>query len=279
MALGLREAGFGTEFIGVDQNPEHEAMAMSAGWIDRVLPLEQAIEISNLIIVSIPVGASKKLLPVILDKIDAEAVVMDVGSTKGTVCQSVETHPRRGQFVASHPIAGTENSGPTAAISSLFTDKKGIICEKGLSDMDALLRVEQVYQTLGMDILYMSAEEHDMHLAYISHVSHISSFSLALSVLKAEKDERRIFQFAGSGFDSTARLAKSSPQMWNPVFIENKNPILKVLDEYIDILSSFRKNIAEGNEENLIQQMTEANEIRRILDGQFITQPTIPLKQ
>jgi len=197
------------------------------------------------------------------------SVITDVGSTKAAICAVADGHEKRRNFVAGHPIAGRELSGPDSAVEDLFKKKTTIIVDHDKSDSQKIKLVEDMYRSLGMEILYMGAEEHDIHLAYISHVSHISSFSLALSVLKAEKDEQRIFQFAGSGFDSTARLAKSSPHMWAPIFLDNKEPLIKVLDQYIDILHEFRYNIVNNRTEALVDSMTEAYEIRRILEGNF----------
>lgn len=268
-ALSLRNCGQAGHVIGVDASTSHEQEALQRGIVQEVLPLEEAVLQADLIVLAIPVKAAAVLAPRILDLMPASCTLMDVGSTKGTICQAVSAHAKRDRFVATHPIAGTENSGPAAAMTDLLQGKKAIICERYHSAPDALQQVQEAYSALEMEVLFMDAEEHDVHLAYISHLSHLTSFSLALSVLRAEKEEDKIFQFAGSGFDSTARLAKSSPAMWSPIFLDNKQPLLDVLDRYMGILQEFRNQIAADDHQGLSQSMDEANEIRRILEGNF----------
>ena len=188
-----------------------------------------------------------------------------MGSTKGHIIDAIQNHPNRSQYVASHPMAGTENSGPTAAISNLFKDKVCIICDKENSNTEAVELIENMYQTLGMRIKYMEAHQHDMHAAYISHISHISSFVLAATVLEKEKDEEAILEMAGGGFESTVRLAKSSPEMWAPIFHQNKNYLLEVMDTYIEKMYHFRNLINKNKTEELKEFMNSANEIRKIL--------------
>ncbi len=265
MAMSLR--GFRTHIIGVDTNPEHCKKALQRGIVDEIQPIEKAIKNTSLIILAVPVNAAKEILPAILDNIEEKTIVVDMGSTKKGICRKVEKHPKRQQYVASHPIAGTENSGPEAAFSSLFKGKKTIICEKQLSSPEALKLIIKMYDLLEMEIIYMQAEEHDRHIAYVSHLSHISSFSLGKTVLEIEKDEKNIFNMAGSGFASTARLAKSSPSMWYPIFEQNKESLTKALDSYIENLMQFRNAIAENDKEKLIAMMTKANNIRKVLEG------------
>jgi prephenate dehydrogenase len=269
LALALRQNGFADYIYGFDTYGENMAEASNLGLIDEQVQPEVAIGIADLAILAIPVDALRRDLPHLLQYCREEGVVTDMGSTKSAICSAVANHEKRSRFVAGHPIAGREHSGPQSAVADLFTGKKAIIVDREHSEPEAVQRVEAMYRSLGMEILYMEREEHDVHLAYISHVSHISSFSLALSVLHAEKDEQRIFQFAGSGFDSTARLAKSSPETWAPIFIENKRPLLKVLTEYINILEAFKQNIEKENYTGLKDLMLEANQIRGILDGDF----------
>lgn len=274
-AMSLREAGAVGSITGSDLNPLHEQEALRMGMIDEALPMEAAVRAADVVLLAVPVQAACQLLPQILDILPPQALVMDVGSTKQSICTAAAGHPRRERFVATHPIAGTENSGPAAAMTDLLAGKKAIICEAEHSAGDALEQVHKLYTALQMDILNMNAAEHDVHLAYISHLSHLTSFSLALSVLRAEKEEARIFQFAGSGFDSTARLAKSSPAMWTPIFTDNKQPLLDVLDRYMGILSEFREQIISDDQQGLQNNMEEANQIRRILEGNFHRNTTI----
>ena len=252
---------------GVDGNAAHGVAAKEAGWIDEVTTLEVGVPLAEVVVMAIPVDPLKQVLPMVLDLVGAEAMVFDAGSTKAAICQAVAGHPNRAQFVAAHPIAGTENSGPAAAMDNLLQGKRMILCETNHSADWAVDRMVAICEALQMDVLYMTPEEHDEHLAYISHLSHLTSFSLALSVLRAEKYEDKIFHFAGSGFASTARLGKSSPEMWSSIFLENKKPLLQVLDTYTEILNHFREAIVQDDVEALHRYMSEANDIRRILEG------------
>jgi prephenate dehydrogenase len=269
LALSLRKNGFGTNFIGVDNNEIHRSDAMWLGIVDEVLPLEDAVCKSDIVILSIPVNAARKTLVKILDIIATEnndrTVVVDMGSTKKGICVESENHSCRAQYVASHPIAGTEFSGPKAAIDNLFEGKKTIICDKELSSDYALNLIHKMYQSIGMDISYMSSDIHDKHIAFVSHISHISSFALGTTVLNIEKDEKSIFTMAGSGFSSTVRLAKSSPETWAPIFIQNADSILFALNNYIQQLEEFRTSLENQDSDKLKELMREANEIKRIL--------------
>ncbi|RNI21933.1 prephenate dehydrogenase [Rufibacter latericius] len=266
-ALDIRKAGFATELIGVDQNEENAAQAVEIGLVDRVLPLAEAAALSDLILVAIPVTAIQKLLPSLLDMVPQHTVVIDLGSTKSLLCEAVKTHPHRAQFVAAHPIAGTENSGPTAALEGLYQGKMNIICEKELSSAHALSAAEALFSVLGLKTIFMQPEEHDKHVAYVSHLSHVSSFLLGLTVLDVEKDERNIFTLAGSGFASTVRLAKSSPDMWAPIFEQNAHFLSHALAEYIKHLQQFHQCLLNGQTDQLYQMMQQANQIRPVLDG------------
>jgi prephenate dehydrogenase len=269
LALSLRKNGFGTKFIGVDNNATHRSDAMWLGIVDEVLPMKDAVCKSDIVILSIPVNAARKTLVEILDMLDAEkndkTIIADMGSTKKGICQDSKNHPRRSQYVASHPIAGTEFSGPKAAIDNLFEGKKTIICDKELSSDYSLNIVHEMYQGMGMDISYMSSDVHDKHIAFVSHISHISSFALSATVLNIEKDEKSIFTMAGSGFSSTVRLAKSSPDTWEPIFNQNADSILFALNDYIHQLEEFKISLENRDSDKLKDLMRNANEIKRIL--------------
>ena len=264
MALTLKEKGFATKVIGVDASEQHLAKALALGIIDEAHTLQDAVTLSDLIIIATPINAAENLLPQILD-IATKQVVMDVGSTKNNICKIVSTHPKRGRFVATHPMWGTEYSGPEAAVKNAFTDKATVICSKEASDPDAAALVEQVYQTLGMHLLYMDAAAHDVHVAYISHISHITSFALANTVLEKEREEDAIFELASGGFESTVRLAKSNPSMWVPILMQNKENVLDVLNEHISQLRKFKTSLEKENPEYLLELIQKANGIKRIL--------------
>lgn len=268
MALSLKKRGFAHYVIGVDKNPKHGAEALTLGIADEILPLEAAVQRADLVIIAIPVNAIKQVVVSVLDHINRAAIVIDVGSTKGEVCKSIEKHPKRKNFVACHPIAGTENTGPAAAFDGLFDKKINIICEAEKSFGWALEKVKALFEHyLNMEQIYMSPLEHDRHIAYVSHLSHISSFTLGLTVLDIEKDEKSIFNMAGSGFASTVRLAKSSAEMWVPIFEENAQNLSTALEAYIYQLERFKQLIDEGNFDLAYDLIRKANDIRRVLDG------------
>lgn len=267
MAIDLRRTDFATELIGVDLNPHHAQRALERGLVDRLEPEDVALASADLVILTIPVNALAALLPSVLDGVKNNAVVMDVGSTKAQICKSIVHHSRRSQFVAAHPIAGTENSGPDAAFSGLFSKKTTIICDRDKSSDHALDVVHKVFTALEMNVIYMQPEEHDKHVAYVSHLSHVSSFLLGQTVLDIEKDEKNIFMLAGSGFASTVRLAKSSPDMWAPIFEQNMGYLSQALQEYILHLQRFQYHLMKKDTKELNRIMTEANQIRGILEG------------
>lgn len=267
VALKLKKSGFAEQVIGVDVNDENTRRAIELGLVDDCLALPKALAISDLVIMAIPVDAIRKLLPSILDRIDEHTTVMDLGSTKAGICGAVTGHVNRKNFVAAHPIAGTENSGPDAAFDSLFEGKTGIMCDVDESQHSSYKVAKACLEAMGMSVIEMDSKSHDLHIAYVSHLSHISSFVLGQTVLEIEKDEATIFNMAGSGFESTVRLAKSSPQMWAPIFKQNNKHISDSLGAYIDNLKLFKKMIDDGLEEEMITCMEEANDIRRVLDG------------
>jgi prephenate dehydrogenase len=266
-ARDMRDTGFASRIIGVENNPGHARLAIQLGLVDDVQPLTQAVSSADLILVAIPVTATALVLHEILDTIRPSAVVLDMGSTKHGICIAVADHPRRGRFVASHPIAGTENNGPAAALSGLFRAKLGILCDTERSDPDAINLVRRLYDAVGMRLLTMESDNHDRHVAYVSHISHITSFVLATTVLEIEKNTTTIFDLAGSGFESTVRLAKSSPDMWTPIFMQNAPFVCEALDAYIRNITHFKEMIEAGAGQALHTTMERANEIRRVLSG------------
>lgn len=278
IAIDLRKAGLATELTGIDLNPAHAAKALELNLVDTIDSDGKSIATADLIVLAIPVSVLSQLLPSILDSIKKEAVVADTGSTKSSVCKVVANHKNRDQFVAAHPIAGTENSGPTAAFSGLFQNKTNIICEKEKSSERALTLVEKIFRTLGMNTIYMDAAEHDKHVAYVSHLSHVSSFLLGQTVLDIERDEKNIFALAGSGFSSTVRLAKSSPDMWAPIFEQNAEHLSQALLEYIMHLQRFQYHLMKRDVKELHRIMKDANRIREVLNGIELKTKTIENK-
>jgi prephenate dehydrogenase len=265
MALKLREKNIAGFIYGIDNNTQHISDALELKIIDAGVDLEHGIKNSDLIILAIPVDAARKLLPSVLDLVSDQQTVMDAGSTKAGIVNAVKDHPKRSRFVAFHPMWGTANNGPKSAIAESFSGKAGVICNKEESADDALATVEKVVHALDMHMIYMNAEDHDVHTAYISHISHITSYALANTVLEKEREEETIFQLASSGFSSTVRLAKSHPEMWVPIFKQNKENVLDVLNEHITQLRKFKSALEKENYEYLEELISNANRIRGIL--------------
>ncbi len=265
-ALAMKEHGFAKHVIGVSRTPKSLNEALELGIIDEILPLSDAISKSDLIYVAIPVDATIPVIDSILSQINENQIVVDAGSTKWPLCKAVENHPKRSRFVATHPMWGTENSGPQAAMQGAFIGRSCVICDQEKSDAEAVDKVEQIYTSFGMNMIYMDAESHDRHAAYISHISHITSFALANTVLEKETEENTIFDLAGGGFESTVRLAKSNPAMWAPIFMQNRKNVLDVLKEHISQLERFKVSLENENQSELIELMTRANKIKKILD-------------
>lgn len=253
--------------VGVDRNMQNGAQAVSLGLVDAVEEEGSALASADVVLLAIPVNAIKALLPQILDVTKTDGVVIDLGSTKSAICKAVEGHPKRGNFVAAHPLAGTENSGPAAAIPGLFQGKMNIICEVEKSSPSSLSTAQKIFTMLGLQTIFMHPEEHDKHVAYVSHLSHVSSFLLSQTVLDMEKDEKHIFNLAGSGFASTVRLAKSSPDMWTPIVEQNAEYLGQALTEYIMHLQRFQYHLMKRNTKAIRAVLEEANEIRRVLDA------------
>ncbi len=267
LMIDLRKRKFADRIIGVDNNVQHRNIAQLCGIVDETDTLENAVDRSDLIILCTPVSSNCAMLPGILDRISGTSkVVSDMGSTKGSISEISKNHPARGRYVAAHPMAGTEYSGPLAAIGKLFDYKPAIICDPELSDTDARDLIESMLKVLNMRIVYMNSAVHDVHVAYVSHISHITSFSLALSVLEKEQEEENILTLAGGGFESTVRLAKSNGDTWAPIFTENAEYIIEVIDTYIEKMNLFRKKISERDLDGLKSIMEEANKIQKILN-------------
>lgn len=281
MAIDLRRRGFASEILGVEAEPVNASAALNIGLADEIVDLEQCIDRSDIVVLSVPVGTAVKMLPMVLDRfaetrpgpdpadgssgVRCKKIVIDVCSTKASLVEAVRNHPARRRYVATHPMAGTEYSGPWAAQPGLFDGRACIICNGDDSDRDAVEEIEALYDCLNMRLTSMDASAHDVHTAYVSHISHITSFALALTVLDKEKDEKHIFDLASGGFSSTVRLAKSNADMWVPILSQNRDNVLKVMDTYIEKMNEFRDAISSGDEKRIRELIGEANRIKRIL--------------
>jgi len=267
MAKDLRRTKFATEIIGVDSNPENSRIALEVGIADRIESLEIAVKEADIVLIAIPVDKIVLLLPHILDHISASTTVIDVGSTKREIAEAVKNHPLRGNYIPSHPMAGTENSGPFAAIEHLFERKICIICDHIICRPQHLALAEKMFQSLGMPIAYMTSDDQDHTTAFISHLPHATSFVLANAVLAVE-DRDIIFDLASAGFQSTVRLAKSSPQMWAPIFWQNRDYIYEALEVYAHHLEEFKESLKSNDYERLSELIINANKIRGVLEGE-----------
>ena len=264
-ALALKKHFSDITILGADNNQSHLEEALRLGLIDKAVDLDAAAQ-SDLVFVSIPVGAASEVILSLLDKVGEHTLIMDAGSTKSALCQSISDHPNRSHFLAAHPIAGTEFSGPAAAKSDLFDGKLMILCEIEKTAIRLQENILTAFQKIGMRLRYMDPESHDKHLAYVSHLSHVSSFMLGKTVMDKEADDRNIFDLAGSGFASTVRLAKSSPEMWAPIFLQNKEHLSHTLEAYISNLQKFKMLIDEEDLEALTSEMKRINTIEKILN-------------
>ncbi|AXT60983.1 prephenate dehydrogenase [Aquimarina sp. AD10] len=265
-AIDIKAAFDDAKIYGIDESEENLNKALDLGLIQYKSSLDK-LEKADIVIVAIPVDATVQMLPVILDKINDDCLVFDVGSTKQKLCKTVSEHKKRRNYLAAHPIAGTEFSGPQAAIANLYRGKTNIICEVEKTAFKLQERGMEIFSRLGMRIRYMDSASHDKHIAYVSHLSHISSFMLGKTVIEKEKNERDIFDMAGSGFASTVRLAKSSPAMWAPIFKHNKENVIETLEEYIANLTQFKKLIEDDNFTEIYKEMQDTNHIKTILKG------------
>lgn len=266
MVLDIKELYPEATIYGIDNNEAHLQEAIALGVIDKASTFDDLVT-ADFVIVSVPVDVALTVLPKVLDVIGENTIVFEVGSTKKPICVAVANHPRRRNFIATHPIAGTEFSGPSAAIKGLFKGKTNIICEVEKTTFKLQEKALQLFTAIGMRIRYMEPKSHDKHIAYVSHLSHISSFMLGKTVINKEKDEQDIFDMAGSGFESTVRLAKSSPAMWTPIFKQNKKQVIETLEEYISNLTQFKDLLAADDYNAIYEEMESVNKIKEILNG------------
>lgn len=267
-ALALRKHSLAERIFGVDASPKHAEKALALGLVDEIVEADRATEVADIIAIATPVDVIPSLVIKILNRIDDKQIAFDMGSTKEELCEIISQHPRRNRFVAVHPMWGTEHSGPEAAVEGAFEGCNLVLCEAERSAEDAVAVVEHIFGQIGMKMMYMSPEKHDTHAAYVSHISHITSFILATTVLEKERESDTILDLAGGGFESTVRLAKSSPEMWIPILMQNKYNVLDVLREYIHQLEIFRKALEKDNRNEIRQTIERANRIRKVLDKQ-----------
>jgi prephenate dehydrogenase len=273
IGLGLMGGSFALDFksiypkskiFGLDKSKKNENLALELGLIDELITLEQLSKV-DVVLVAIPVDKSLEELPKILNSVNKDTLVFDVGSTKLPICEALLNHPNRKNFLATHPMAGTEFSGPNAAVEGLYLNKNNIVCEIEKTNPKIYKKALRIFKMLNMNIIKMDSKSHDVHVAYVSHLSHISSFMLGKTVIEKEKNEKNIFDLAGSGFESTVRLAKSSPATWTPIFLQNKNNLVLAINEYISNLNQIKEMIEENNYSTLSSILNNTNRIKQIL--------------
>lgn len=265
-ALAVRKHSLAERIYGVEASPRNAAKALELGLVDEIIDFERVADSADIIVLSTPVDTIPQLAIKLLNRVNKGQIVLDMGSTKEELCEIISQHPQRNRFVATHPMWGTEHSGPEAAVEGAFVGCNTVLCEVERSDAEAVATVEEIFTTIGMKIMRMSPAQHDLHAAYVSHISHITSFILATTVLEKERESETILNLAGGGFESTVRLAKSSPDMWIPILTQNKYNVLDVLREYIHQLEIFRKALERDNLSEIRQTIERANTIRKILD-------------
>ena len=265
MGLDLKARGFASRVLGVERDPLSADAAVRLGLADEIVSFDECVRLSDIIVVAVPVGTAVKMVPEILSRLGQGQTVIDVCSTKEQICLATRYHPMRRRFVSTHPMAGTEYSGPWAAMPNLFDGRACIFANSEESDPSAVKAIEEMYGVLNMRPIYMDAAQHDVHTAYVSHISHITSFALALTVLDKEKDEKHIFDLASGGFSSTVRLAKSSADMWVPILTQNRDNVLRVIDTYLEKMKEFRDAVAGYDEARIRELITEANRIKKII--------------
>tara|TARA_B100001027_G_scaffold178509_1_gene129828 strand:+ start:241 stop:1104 length:864 start_codon:yes stop_codon:yes gene_type:complete len=255
-----------SKIFGLDSSESNFQMSFELKLIDGKLD-DNNISKMDIVLISVPVDETVKILPNVLNKIGNKTLVLDVGSTKNEICKSVLNHKNRKQFLAMHPIAGTENSGPNASVSGLYFEITNIICEVEKTEKYFFDKAMKVFNDLRMKIIYMDSKSHDEHISYVSHLSHVTSFMLAKTVIEKEKNEKNIFDMAGSGFESTVRLAKSSPKMWTPIFLQNKTNLVEALENYIKNLNDLKLKIENDNKNSILIDLNKINRIKKILGG------------
>jgi len=266
LALDIQTQYPKAKIYGIDTNENHVNEAIELGVIHQKAQFSD-LEKADIVVVSIPVDTALQVFPKVLGAINDNTLVLDVGSTKEQIAKVVAHHPKRRNVLLTHPIAGTEFSGPKAAIKELYKGKVNIICEVEKTAFKLQEKALEIFRKIGMRIRYMDIKSHDKHIAYVSHLSHISSFMLGKTVINKEKNERDIFDMAGSGFASTVRLAKSSPAMWSPIFKQNKTNIIASLEEYIRNLKQFKMLMEQDDFEAIYNEMENTNHIKNILKG------------
>ena len=257
-----KEKGQKLEIIGLDNNDQHCLEALELKIADKITDDINDLLNLDLIVLTIPVNAIIEIMPQ-LKGASEDTTIIDFGSTKEKIVKAIPKEIRE-NFVAAHPMAGTEKFGPSAADKKLFRGKVVVLCDTQENSPKHLKKAKNIFKELGMKIFYMDAVSHDRHAAYISHMPHAVSYSLANAVMKQE-NPKEILALAGGGFESMSRIAKSSPNMWIDVFKQNKENLLEAVDCMSNELDNFKKMVQENRWDDLKDWILSANRLHEIL--------------
>jgi len=263
LSIALKETKKSFHFIGLDHNQTHCEEALSLGLVDEIVNDLASISHCDIIFLSIPVDGIIHIAQQ-LNTLKPTCTVIDLGSTKEKISLSIPKEIRT-HFVTAHPMTGTEKFGPTAAISNLYKNKVVVLCDMEKSGLYQQDVAKTLFESIGMKLVYMDAKEHDRHAAYISHMPHALSYALANSVMKQEAKES-ILALAGGGFKDMSRIAKSSPNMWEDIFKQNKDNLLEAIYTFESELKKCRKMIENEEWETLNNWMQDANALHDVLD-------------
>jgi prephenate dehydrogenase len=263
LSLALKKHSKDYYFIGLDHNELHCSQALELGLVDEICTSTEALKSCDIIFLSIPVDGIISVTQQ-LGTLTDTCTVIDLGSTKEKISLSIPSEIRQ-NFVAAHPMTGTEKFGPTAALNDLYTDKVVVLCDLEKSGIHQQNVAKKLFTDIGMNIVCMGSKEHDRHAAFISHMPHAISYALANSVMSLE-DSKSIIALAGGGFKDMSRIAKSSPNMWEDIFRQNKTNVLKAIHSFQSELKKCQKMVENEEWETLNDWMREANTLHDILD-------------
>ena len=262
LALSLKKLDFIDEVVGSDHNIQHQKDAIKLNLVSKIVEFKD-VKKYDVVFLAIPVDGIIAALQN-LTNLDADTTIIDMGGTKSKILNSTPQSIRK-NFVAAHPMTGTEFFGPHAALDGLYEDKVVVLCDLEDSGKHQQKVSRKIFKALGMKKYFMKAHEHDRHAAFISHMPHAISYSLANTVMKQEKKEN-ILALAAGGFRSMSRLAKSSPNMWEDIFRQNKSNILEAINLFEDELKILKQSVEDDNWNELNKLMSAGKKLHDILD-------------
>ncbi|PUE64079.1 prephenate dehydrogenase [Arcobacter caeni] len=262
LAKAVKRYGIANKVYGFTNSEKNKKDILDLNLVDELVDLETLKKVSDVIILAIPVDAIIGMFPDFLD-INENTTIIDMGSTKEYIVKSIPKKIRQ-NFIAAHPMTGTEKSGPKAAIDDLYEGKTVVFCDLEDNGNLHVNKAFKIFQAIGMRIVVMDSNQHDIHACFMSHLPHILSFSLANTVMSHE-DPKSIIALAAGGFKDMSRIAKSSPRMWGDIFKQNKKNLLASIDLFENQLQNAKKMLEEDNYELLEEWMKKANTLHEIL--------------